>query len=313
MIVTSASRRILSIGRNAIRRIATPAMEPSRAARGTTRRAQSPPNARPTLARPIASVAAMPTFHASTGSPVAAIAGPSTPNTIANRVGVSMPNGIAVTSSRPVRCRSLTASQVYARSPTSTPSAVPGTIRPSTRSAGNLKTPIRRLERMTSCVTLSRARPRNPLRSPGLLQPRRGSARSGVGRPLRAEPAACQLPRPLGARRAPREVRAVVCDLAVVELHDGAHAPAEPEPRAIGLPLPLIACLELHLEPRINALRVRGEEVPEPAFDLVVGAARKHGGILHRHDALLLSGAGFAGALLRGGGCGRGGKHPSHG
>src|SRR5437667_308460 len=175
---TSGSRRILSVGRNAIRRIATPAMEPSRAARGTTRRAQSPPNARPTLARP-----------------------------------------------------------------------------------------------------------RNPVRSPGLLQPRRGSARSRVGRPLRAEPGAREPLRPLGERRAPREAPAAVRDLAVVELHDRAHQPPEPEPRAIGLPLPLVARLELHLEPRIDTLRVRGEEIPEPAPDLVVAAAGKHGSILHRLDA----------------------------
>ena len=60
----------------------------------------------------MASVAAIPTFHASRGSPVATITGPSTPNTIANKVGVSMPNGIAVTSARPVRRMSLTASHV---------------------------------------------------------------------------------------------------------------------------------------------------------------------------------------------------------
>src|SRR5439155_555061 len=189
---TSGSRRILSVGGNGLRRTRTPPIEPSSAARGTTRRAQSPAKARPIFVRPMASVAAIPTFHASTGSPVAAMTGPSTPNTIANRVGVSMPNGIAVTSSRPVRCRSLTASPVYARSPTRTPSAVPGTIRPRTRSAGNLKTPIRRLERMTSCVTLSRARPRNPLRSPDAFHPRRcrrnlprGRRRKGGEAPLR--------------------------------------------------------------------------------------------------------------------------------
>src|SRR5438094_548895 len=147
------------------------------------------------------------------------------------------------------------------------------------------RTPIRRLERMTSCVMLSRARPRNPLRSPGLLQPRRGSARSRVGRPLRAEPGAREPLRPLGERRAPREAPAAVRDLAVVELHDRAHQPPEPEPRAIGLPLPLVARLELHLEPRIDTLRVRGEEIPEPAPDLVVAAAGKHGSILHRLDA----------------------------
>ncbi len=101
-----------SIGRKAIRRIDTPAIDPSSAARGTTRRAQSPPNARTNLTRPIATVVAMPTFHASTGSPVASMTGPSTPKTIANSVGVSMPKGIAVTSVRPVRRMSLSASHV---------------------------------------------------------------------------------------------------------------------------------------------------------------------------------------------------------
>jgi len=102
----------LSIARKAISRIEIPAIDPSSAARGTTRRAQSPPNASPSLARPIATVAAMPTLHARTGSPVASITGPSTPKTIANSVGVSMPNGIAVTSRRPVRRMSRTASHV---------------------------------------------------------------------------------------------------------------------------------------------------------------------------------------------------------
>ena len=102
----------MSIGRNAIKRIEIPATDPSNAARGTTRRAQSPAKASPSFARPMAIVAAIPTFHASAGSPVAIITGPSTPKTIANNVGVSMPNGIAVTSSRPVRRMSLTASHV---------------------------------------------------------------------------------------------------------------------------------------------------------------------------------------------------------
>src|SRR3989441_1106866 len=308
--------RIFSTGRNAIRRTATPAMEPSSAARGTTRRAQSPTKARPTLARPIASVATIPTFHASTGSPVATITGPSTPNTIANRVGVSMPNGMAVTSSRPVRRPSLTASQVYARSPTRTPSAVPGTIRPSTRSAGNLKTPIRRLERMTSWVTLSRARPRNPLRSPEAIQAWRRSARSAVGGPLGALGAPQdprELPRPVGERRAPREAPAVVRHLAVVELHQGAHLVSEPEPRAVGLPRAGVARLELDLHAGIDALGVRGEKIPEPARDLVVAAAGKHGGTLRRLRVRPRSSAGAAGATLLGGGFGRGAKPPAEG
>jgi hypothetical protein len=100
---TKGSRMILSIGKNAISKMATPAIEPRSAARGTTRRAQSPPKASAHLSAPMAIVTTMPTFHASTGSPVAIFTGPRTPKTIANSVGVSMPNGIAVTSSRPVR------------------------------------------------------------------------------------------------------------------------------------------------------------------------------------------------------------------
>ncbi len=84
--------------------MATPAMEPSRAARGTQRGAPSrPTHASASLTTPIATVTAMPIFQASTGSPVASMAGPSTPKTMPNSDGVSMPKGIAVTSARPVR------------------------------------------------------------------------------------------------------------------------------------------------------------------------------------------------------------------
>ena len=50
-------------------------------------------------------------------------------------------------------------------------------MRPRTRSAGNLKTPMRRPERMTSWVRLSRASPKNAFQSPGASQ--RGSRRPG--------------------------------------------------------------------------------------------------------------------------------------
>ncbi len=102
----------LERGQEGINRIDTPAMEPSSAARGTTRRVQSPTKASAVLARPIAMVMAIPTFHASSASPVASITGPSTPNTMANSVGVSIPKGMAVTSVRPVRRISRTASTV---------------------------------------------------------------------------------------------------------------------------------------------------------------------------------------------------------
>jgi hypothetical protein len=93
-------------------RIETAAMDPSRAALGTTRRVQSPAKASAVLATPMTMVTVIPTRHASSASPVASITGPRTPKTIAKRVGVSMPNGIAVTSTRPVCRISRTASMV---------------------------------------------------------------------------------------------------------------------------------------------------------------------------------------------------------
>jgi hypothetical protein len=92
--------------------MATPAMEPSRAARGTMRLAQSPAKASASLKTPMAMVTPMPIFQASMGSPVRSLAGPSTPNTIPKSEGVSMPKGIAVTSARPRRRISETASPV---------------------------------------------------------------------------------------------------------------------------------------------------------------------------------------------------------
>lgn len=76
------------------------------------RRVQSPAKARTVLAAPIAMVIPMPTFQASSGSPLASFTGPSTPKTMAKSVGVSMPNGIAVTSARPERRMRRTANQV---------------------------------------------------------------------------------------------------------------------------------------------------------------------------------------------------------
>ena len=60
----------------------------------------------------MATVTPMPIFQASIGSPVRSMAGPSTPKTRPNSEGVSMPKGMAVTSSRPVRRMSRTASAV---------------------------------------------------------------------------------------------------------------------------------------------------------------------------------------------------------
>src|SRR3990170_117820 len=281
---TSGSRRILSVSRNAINRMATPPIEPSSAARGTTRRAQSPPSASSTFTTPIATVAPMPTFHASAGSRVASITGPSTPKTIANRVGVSMPKGIAVTSSRPVRRASRTASHVYARSPRRTPSAVPGTMRPSTRSGGKPKTPIRSDERMTSCVRLSSARPRNPLRSPAPSQRGERLPGPGVGASPRRDELTGEARDAPGERRAPGEAPAVPRDLAVVELERVRRPLAEPQPGAVRGLRARLARVEQDLHARAHALGVRGEEGVEPALDLVVAPAGEHAGVLGQHS-----------------------------
>ena len=100
---TSGSANTLSAGRKATSRMATPATDPSRAARGTRVRTQSPAKARTSLSTPIATVTPIPTFQASSASPVSSMTGPSTPKTIPKRDGVSIPKGMAVTSSRPVR------------------------------------------------------------------------------------------------------------------------------------------------------------------------------------------------------------------
>ena len=106
---TRGSPKTLSAGRNAMSRMATPAIEPSSAARGTTRRTQSPANASASLKHAHGdrhAHADLPGEHRIAGE--RASPGPSTPNTMAKSDGVSMPNGIAVTSARPVRRMSRT-------------------------------------------------------------------------------------------------------------------------------------------------------------------------------------------------------------
>src|SRR5262249_40494733 len=96
------------------------------------------------LRAPMATVTPMPIFHASTGSPVTSIAGPRTPNTMPKSEGVSIPKGMAVTSSRPEARASRIASHVYTRSPMSTPAAVPGQVGLETGVGGKLEDPDER-------------------------------------------------------------------------------------------------------------------------------------------------------------------------
>src|SRR3989441_1650839 len=154
-------------------------------------------------------------------------------------------------------------------------------MRPSTRSAGKPKTPIRSEARMTSCVTLSRARPRKPLTSPAVIQ--RG-ARDSAGADVDGGAAGEQVSRLLAdALRlggAPRQLAAMLRDLLVVELHQAARVRTEAQPRAVRASLALVVVVERRLDARVLTLGVRVEEHQEPALDLVVRATRKHARIV---------------------------------
>src|SRR4029453_12563522 len=111
-------------------------------------------------------------------------------------------------------------------------------MRPRTRSAGNLKTPIKSDERMTSCVTLSRARPRNPLRSPARIQ-RGKRGRPDVRDPSRRDQLAGEALDALREGRAPLEAAPVVGDVRELEFDQRTELAAEPEARGVQLPLTL--------------------------------------------------------------------------
>src|SRR5436190_21557457 len=108
-------------------------------------------------------------------------------------------------------------------------------MRPSTRSTGKPKTPMRTLEKMTRTVTLSWAMPRKPMTSPAASQ--RGVrvelAGAGVGGPS-AEGSLHQGARALGQRGAPGQRAAVLGDILVLQLDRLAHPPAHVDARPVG-------------------------------------------------------------------------------
>ena len=132
---------------------------------------------------------------------------------------------------------------------------------------------------MTSCVMLSRARPRKPFRSPARIQCGRELAGPGVGYSLIGD-LASQLPRALGQSGAPGKAASITGDLPEVELDGLSEVAAEPEARAVGLPFPMIVILEYDFDAGVDPLGVGGQEVQEPACNLVIRAAREHAGIL---------------------------------
>ena len=96
-------------------------------------------------------------------------AGPMIRITEPNVLGVSSPRGMAVTSRRPVRRARRNAMAVKIRSPTSTPTAVPGIIRVRTKSRG-IPNPTSRLVIRIMPPMLSIISPKKALRSPPWTQ-----------------------------------------------------------------------------------------------------------------------------------------------
>jgi hypothetical protein len=133
---------------------------------------------------------------------------------------------------------------------------------------------------MTSCVTLSRARPRKPFRSPARIQRGRELSGPGVDRSLSRGDLPGQLSSALGEAGAPGEASAVVGDLAKAELEDRPEPLTESQPHAVRLPFPMVIVFERDLDAGIDPLGVGGEEVSQPACNLLIRAARKHAGIL---------------------------------
>src|SRR5438105_11173851 len=161
----------------------------------------------------------------------------------------------------------------------STPSAVPGTMRPRTRSAGKPKTPISSEARMTRLVTLSSAKPRKPLTSPAAIQ-RGARGLAGVGGGAAGEELPRLLADTLGQRRAPRELAATLRDHVVLELHQRARLRAEAQPRGVETTLSRLVVLQHRLDARVLTLGVRVEEHPQPALHVVIRAAGKHARIV---------------------------------
>src|SRR4029453_6500145 len=116
---------------------------------------------------------------------------------------------------------------------------------------------------MTSWVTLSRARPRKPLRSPARIQRGCELAGSGVGYSL-VDDLAGQRPRALGEPAAPGEAASIVRDLTEGELDGRSQASTEPQARAVGLPFPMVVVLQRALDGRGAPLAVRGRKARGP-------------------------------------------------
>src|SRR5438552_13419909 len=158
-------------------------------------------------------------------------------------------------------------------------------MRPSTRSGGNLKAPMSRLERMTRRVVLSSARTKNAFQSPGATQrgPRRATLTLG-GSSLTRRPGghgvANEPAHPLGEGLAPGQAAATLSHFRVGQLDLGREPIADPDAKPIGLALALALTTEQHFRMQVLALGVGLREVPEPARHLIVVTAAEQGLLL---------------------------------
>ncbi len=107
----TGKRMISTSEKNPISDNATPAIDPSSAARGTARNTVEPANESIVFNTPITIIAAMPRCHVASAAAASSMpcclkvtnAGPSTSKPRPIVVGASMPSGIAHASARPLR------------------------------------------------------------------------------------------------------------------------------------------------------------------------------------------------------------------
>ena len=122
---------------------------------------------------------------------------------------------------------------------------------------------------MTSCVTLSRASPRNPFRSPGPSHA--GLRRAGDG----TTEIPHGLPGALGEITTPLQLATMSGHGPVIEFEGVGDVAADANARAVRLSFALVAALELDFRVEIFTLGVGGQKVVQPSRNVVVSPTRK--------------------------------------
>src|SRR6266404_4131486 len=147
---------------------------------------------------------------------------------------------------------------------------------------------------MTSCVTLSRARPRKPFRSPARIQ--RGELGCpDVGYPSSGDQLPGEALRPFREGRAPGEAATVVGDVAKLEFDGRSELSAKTEPRAVRLSFTLVPGVEHDLDARIGGRRRVGRRLQ--VADVLGQSARQR--VREREDLAGAEARGLAAADAR--------------